>query len=102
MVGAVSRRFFSSSPGAQAVGFIGLGNMGASMASNLMSSGVTVAAFDLDKGAVNSLAEKGAAVAESLEDLKGVETIVTMLPSSPHVQSTVHTMLKAGWRGKVS
>lgn len=100
MLSSVSRRCFSSA-GSHSVAFVGLGNMGASMAENLMGSGVSVKAFDLNKDAVAALAAKGAGSAESLADLKACDTIITMLPSSPHVQATVETMLEAGWKGKM-
>lgn len=40
------------------IAFIGLGNMGAPMAENLLSAGFKVQVFDLVKEAVSKLAEK--------------------------------------------
>ena len=45
------------------IGFIGLGNMGASMAHNLLKAGHSVQVFDLNASAVRELAEAGASVA---------------------------------------
>ena len=41
------------------IGFIGLGNMGAPMAANLVKAGHRVTGFDLVPGAVEALAAKG-------------------------------------------
>ena len=47
------------------IGFIGLGNMGAPMAANLVKAGHRVTGFDLVTTAVESLAAKGEAAAAS-------------------------------------
>ena len=47
------------------IGFIGLGNMGAPMATNLVKSGHHVTGFDLVSKAVESLAGKGGTAAAS-------------------------------------
>ena len=64
------------------IAFIGLGNMGAPMANNLIKAGHQLAVFDLVPGAVNSLADAGARPAASAADaVKGAEIVVTMLPA---------------------
>ena len=45
--------------GQEAVGFIGLGNMGAHMAKNLLNNGYPVIVFDVNKHAVQTLEEAG-------------------------------------------
>ena len=56
------------------VGFIGLGNMGGPMATNLVKAGHNVAVFDLSHAACDQLKEKGASVAGSaVEAATGVE-----------------------------
>ena len=45
----IMRRCFSSSGSAKHVGFVGLGNMGLPMASNLVKAGFTVKGFDLSE-----------------------------------------------------
>jgi 3-hydroxyisobutyrate dehydrogenase len=78
----------SSSSGSKgSVGFIGLGNMGGHMASNLLHAGYDVSVFDVMDANVNRLTGLGATAASSPKDLASrVQTIVTMLPSSPHVR----------------
>ncbi|CAM4000883.1 3-hydroxyisobutyrate dehydrogenase [Bordetella muralis] len=70
------------------IAFIGLGNMGAPMANNLIKAGHQLAVFDLVPGAVNSLADAGARAATSAADaVQGAEVVVTMLPASKHVEA---------------
>lgn len=70
------------------IAFIGLGNMGAPMANNLIKAGHKLAVFDLVPGAVNSLADAGARAASSAADaVQGAEVVVTMLPASKHVEA---------------
>lgn len=71
-----------------AIAFIGLGNMGAGMAGNLLAAGHEVRAYDLDGAAVRALAARGAVATGTLaEALTGVDVIVTMLPAGPQVRS---------------
>jgi 3-hydroxyisobutyrate dehydrogenase len=70
------------------IGFIGVGTMGLPMAANLVKKGFTVTAFDMNPAAVKAAAEVGAAAAASAaEAVAGAELVITMLPSSPHVES---------------
>lgn len=70
------------------IAFIGLGNMGAPMAENLLSAGFKVQVFDLVKEAVSKLSEKGAKPAESIEQVvKGAQIVITMLPAGEHVRA---------------
>lgn len=71
------------------------------MAKNLLASGTSVAAFDLSQASLDAVASAGGVPVTSVADLKDCETIITMLPSSPHVEETVGTLLDAGWKGKV-
>ena len=48
------------------IGFIGLGNMGAPMAANLVKAGHRVTGFDLLPEAVNALTAKGGHAAASV------------------------------------
>jgi 3-hydroxyisobutyrate dehydrogenase len=71
-------------------GFIGLGNMGASMALNLLKAGNSVVVHDLNAAAVERLREAGAHPAASIKELcADAEVVVTMLPSSPHVEAVL-------------
>jgi 4-hydroxybutyrate dehydrogenase/sulfolactaldehyde 3-reductase len=75
---------------ADVVGFIGLGNMGGPMASNLVRKGFEVIAFDLaDKALAAVVAEGATAALSAAEVAKRSDVVFTMLPNSPHVQSTV-------------
>lgn len=69
------------------IGFIGLGNMGAPMARNLLAAGHRLSVHDLSAPAVAGLAQAGATVADSPAALaREVELIITMLPASAHVK----------------
>ncbi|GAA3968367.1 3-hydroxyisobutyrate dehydrogenase [Allohahella marinimesophila] len=69
------------------IAFIGLGNMGAPMATNLLKAGHKVCVFDLSETAMAGLAEAGATLAESLHDVvKDAEVVISMLPAGKHVE----------------
>jgi len=69
------------------MGFVGLGNMGAHMASNLLKAGYGVVVFDVNPTATEKLKEKGAIPAASPREVAAQTTgVITMLPSSPHVE----------------
>ncbi len=69
------------------IAFIGLGNMGAPMAENLLKAGFTVQVFDLVEETVSKLASLGAQPAESTEQVvKGAQVVITMLPAGEHVR----------------
>jgi 3-hydroxyisobutyrate dehydrogenase len=70
------------------IGFIGLGNMGGPMVSNLIAAGHEVRAFDISVEAVTRATEAGAYAATSGADAAdGVDVVITMLPAGKHVQS---------------
>lgn len=74
------------------LGFIGLGNMGAPMARNLLKAGHDLTVFDVVQSNVDALVNLGngrvksantpAAILES-----GVDAVITMLPAAQHVKS---------------
>lgn len=69
------------------IAFIGLGNMGAPMARNLLKAGHVLSVFDLNTQAVGALVEAGATAAASPKDaVAGAETVITMLPAAAHVR----------------
>lgn len=69
------------------IGFIGLGNMGAPMAANLLKAGHIVAGCDLNAAAVAALAGAGGVAAASpAEAVAGAEIVITMLPAGQHVR----------------
>ena len=69
------------------VGFIGLGRMGAPMASNLIKGGYQLTVYDLNKAAVDALAANGARAAASPADVgSAVDTVLLSLPTPPIVR----------------
>lgn len=71
------------------VGFIGIGNMGAPMATNLIRAGHYVTVFDLDEQRRNNfVAEHDGAAADSLTELgKRSQVVITMLPDGRAVRA---------------
>ena len=70
------------------IGFIGVGTMGLPMAANLVKKGFAVTAYDLNAAAVKAAVAAGmSAAASAAEAVAGADIVVTMLPSSPHVES---------------
>lgn len=68
------------------VAFIGLGNMGGPMATNLLKAGHEVTVFDLSQTACDQLQEAGASVAASAQEAaQGVDYVISMLPAGKHV-----------------
>jgi 2-hydroxy-3-oxopropionate reductase len=70
------------------VGFIGLGIMGAPMASNLAGAGFQVIAFSRTPSSVARLADRGVTAAASVAEVaRQCDVVITMLPDSPDVES---------------
>ena len=70
------------------IGVIGLGNMGAPMARNLVKAGHEVACFDLSAAAMAGV--PGARAAGSAADAAtGANFVITMLPAGQHVRDAV-------------
>lgn len=68
------------------IGFIGLGNMGGPMATNLVKAGYDVTVFDLSQEALATLKAEGAKLAATAEEVvQGKDIIVSMLPADKHV-----------------
>ncbi|KAG0629964.1 hypothetical protein M758_1G142800 [Ceratodon purpureus] len=90
----VKLRFFASSSDGgsghgetQDVGFIGLGNMGSHMASNLLKAGHRLTVHDRNEAVMQRFAERGASIAQNPREVaEASDVVITMLPSSPHVQ----------------
>lgn len=69
------------------IAFIGLGNMGAPMARNLLKGGFALTVFDLVDETVRALAKEGAKAAASIGDAVGdADIVVTMLPATEHAK----------------
>lgn len=70
------------------IAFIGLGNMGAPMARNLIKAGHALNLFDLNQTVLKELAELGGSISDSPRDAaSGAELVITMLPAAAHVRS---------------
>jgi 3-hydroxyisobutyrate dehydrogenase len=68
------------------IGFIGVGTMGLPMARNLVKKGFAVTAYDTNADAVAAAAASGMSPAASAaEAVATADVVITMLPSSPHV-----------------
>ncbi|PAA75808.1 hypothetical protein BOX15_Mlig021356g1, partial [Macrostomum lignano] len=84
----VARRSASTASASQ-LGFIGLGNMGASMATNLAKAGHQVRVFDVSRAAIDAVVAgsegRASAASSANEVVPGASAVVTMLPSSKEV-----------------
>lgn len=69
------------------VAFIGLGQMGAPMAANLIKQGHRLSVFDVNPQAVAALGRQGATGSRSAaEAAEGAEFVITMLPNGDLVR----------------
>ena len=70
------------------IGFIGLGNMGEPMATNLVKAGFDVIGFDLMEEAKKKAERNGIQIAkDAVSTLENVDALISMLPASEHVES---------------
>jgi 3-hydroxyisobutyrate dehydrogenase len=70
------------------IAFIGLGNMGAPMAENLLKAGYTLSVYDLSAEATARLQQAGANIANSPKDAaQNAQMVISMLPAGKHVHS---------------
>jgi 3-hydroxyisobutyrate dehydrogenase len=82
------------------IGFIGLGNMGAPMAANLVKAGHVVTGYDLSQAPLEVLSKAGGKTAASAaEAVRGASVIITMLPAGEHVRAVWTEILPAAKRG---
>jgi 3-hydroxyisobutyrate dehydrogenase len=64
------------------IGFIGLGNVGGKLASNLLNNNFDLMVFDKDIEVLNQFKNKGSKVASSIEELvSNNDILITCLPS---------------------
>src|SRR5499427_8914511 len=70
------------------IGFIGVGTMGLPMAKNLLKKGFAVTAYDANPKAVQAAVDAGmAGAASTAEAVATADLVITMLPSSSHVEA---------------
>jgi 3-hydroxyisobutyrate dehydrogenase len=68
------------------IGFIGLGNMGAPMAANLVKSGGSVLGFDVVAAARDTAGRDGVQIVGNAQStVENADVVITMLPSGEHV-----------------
>ena len=73
---------------ATSVGFIGVGNMGNPMASNVLKAGFPMVVYDRNPQAMEDLVQAGAQRATSARQVaEGAEIVLTSLPASPDVEA---------------
>ncbi|MEA4815822.1 MAG: NAD(P)-dependent oxidoreductase [Lachnospiraceae bacterium] len=74
------------------IGLIGLGVMGFAMAGNLIKAGHTVVACDVNEERIKMLSDqsKVIAVKKPYEVLLHTNTVILMLPNSPHVDAVIN------------
>ena len=77
------------------IGFIGLGNMGAPMAANLVKAGHEVTGYDVAGVTVEGVAAAGSAA----EAARGQEVVITMLPNGDILRSVYDEIVPAGEKG---
>lgn len=76
------------------IAFIGAGNMGASMARNLLRAGHAVAVHNRTRSRAEPLAADGATVADSPAGAaRGAEVVITMLADDAAVDQAVHSFV---------
>ena len=69
------------------IAFIGLGNMGAPMAANLLKAGHEVVGYDVNAAALMALSEVGGRQSGSATSAaQAAEVLITMLPAGEHVR----------------
>ncbi|KAH8240355.1 hypothetical protein KR038_005152 [Drosophila bunnanda] len=79
------------------IGFIGLGNMGNPMASNLLKSGHKLHVFDISKRACDDLEKKGAVVHSGVAKVaENLNYVITMLPNNAIVEATYDEIISQG------
>jgi NAD(P)-dependent dehydrogenase (short-subunit alcohol dehydrogenase family) len=71
------------------IGFLGLGNMGRAMASNLIRAGHELIVYNRSRNAAEALAMEGARIADDPAKAAGQEIVITMLANDNAVESVV-------------
>ena len=72
------------------IGFVGLGNMGAKMVTNLLNANYDVIGYDINEKFLKQLLPKGLKKASDLNDIsKDTDIIITMLPNGEIVEEVL-------------
>tara|TARA_B100000242_G_scaffold182804_1_gene131280 strand:- start:463 stop:1341 length:879 start_codon:yes stop_codon:yes gene_type:complete len=76
------------------IGFVGLGNMGARMVTNLLKANYEVIGYDIKKEFVEQLLPKGLKKASNLNDIsRDIDIIITMLPNGEIVEQVLNNII---------
>jgi 3-hydroxyisobutyrate dehydrogenase len=76
------------------IGFVGLGNMGARMVTNLLNANYEVIGYDINEEFVKELLPKGLKKASDLNDVsKDIDIIITMLPNGEIVEQVLDSII---------
>ena len=76
------------------IGFIGLGNMGSKMVTNLLKANYEVVGYDINEKFIDELIPNGILKASSLNEITDdVDVIITMLPNGEIVEKVFKNML---------
>ena len=82
------------------IGFVGLGNMGAPMAANLVKSGRYVRGFDVVPASLQAAAKDGLQIVASAgATVETADIVITMLPSGEHVLSVWNDIVPLARQG---
>jgi 3-hydroxyisobutyrate dehydrogenase-like beta-hydroxyacid dehydrogenase len=82
--------------GAQALGFVGLGNIGGGVSANLVDDGHQVSVFDIDDGRLKVLADAGATPAGSVAEVAAASEITFLsLPTPAAMEAVAWEWLEA-------
>ena len=86
----------------QLIGFVGVGRMGGHMAWRLLDAGFALCVFDTNAEVTKPLADRGAKVAASAQEVANTARIVLLsLPTPPIVQSVVNSSIVNGSAVKI-
>jgi 3-hydroxyisobutyrate dehydrogenase len=82
------------------IGFIGLGNMGAPMAANLVKAGEHVIGFDVVAAAREASARDGVQIVANVSaTVENADTVITMLPGGEHVMAVWNEIVPPARQG---
>ena len=82
------------------IGFVGLGNMGAPMAANLVKAGEQVLGFDVIAASCQAAAGAGVRIAANArQSVKDADVVISMLPAGEHVLTVWKDVLPAAKKG---
>ena len=83
------------------VGFIGLGNIGRGICSNLIKQGNEMTVYDVYRPAMEKFEGQAYLAADPVEVLRRSDYVFLSLPKSEVVEDTVHSFIKEGVQGKM-